>query len=85
MTFMVRCVSIDQSELEFECKINEHFLGFLPIERSTGKELSQVLLEELEKNGLKLENMRGQGYDNGSNVRCDKLEIQSRIKTLNPI
>jgi hypothetical protein len=49
MTFIVRYVSINQSKAGFECKINEHFLGFL-IERSTGKQLSQVLLEELEKN-----------------------------------
>lgn len=53
MTFVVRFVSIQESESEVQVNINEHFLGFLPIERSTAKELSEVLLEELEKIGLK--------------------------------
>ena len=76
MTFVIRYVSIDQLEAGYECKINENFLGFLPIKRSTGKELSEVLLEDLEKYGLKLENMRGQGHDNGSNMRGDKQGVQ---------
>lgn len=84
MTFVVRFVSIQESESEVQVNINEHFLGFLPIGRSLGKELSEVLLEELEKNRLKVENMRGQGYDNGSNMRGGKLGVQTRIRNINP-
>ncbi|CAH1109654.1 unnamed protein product [Psylliodes chrysocephalus] len=57
MTFVVRFVYIQDSESEVQVIINEHILGFLPIERSIAKELSEVLLEELEKNRLKVENM----------------------------
>nr|XP_042913733.1 zinc finger MYM-type protein 1-like [Parasteatoda tepidariorum] len=84
MTFVVRFVSMQESESEVQVNINEHFLGFLPIERSTAKELSEVLLEELEKNRLKVENMRYQGYDNGSNMRGEKSGVQTRIRNINP-
>ncbi|GFU46284.1 hypothetical protein TNCV_2156011 [Trichonephila clavipes] len=39
------------------------------VERSTGKELSNLIVEKLKKLGLNLLDMRGQAYDNGANMR----------------
>lgn len=50
MTFVIRYDPIEGSESEMQVKINEIFLGFLRIERLSTKELSEVLLKELEKN-----------------------------------
>ncbi|GLV46131.1 hypothetical protein CBL_05192 [Carabus blaptoides fortunei] len=68
---------------EVEIKISESFLGFLPVERSTGKQMSEILIGELNHLGLNLQDIRGQGHDNGSNMRGDKSGVQSRIKNLN--
>ncbi|KAH9489912.1 hypothetical protein Btru_036603 [Bulinus truncatus] len=70
------------SDVEFKYNISGRFLSYLPIETSTGSELLNVLLEDLEKledvtgqgygNCL---NVRGQGYDDGSNVKGDELGV----------
>ncbi|GFT27606.1 DUF4371 domain-containing protein [Trichonephila clavipes] len=57
---------------------------FLSFERSTGKELSNLIVEKRKKLGLNLLDMRGQAYDNGANMRGEKSGVQSRIRTLNP-
>ena len=38
----------------------------------------------LETFGLEIENIRGQGYDNGSNMRGKHRGLQKRILELNP-
>lgn len=59
-------------------------MGFIPIEKSTGLELTDILLTQLDKFGLPLQNIRGQGYDNGSNMKGCRVGFQTRIKNLNP-
>lgn len=63
--------------------VKEHFLGFLPVEDSSGKGLTEVLLSELSTRNIPLKNMRGQGYDNGSNMRGKHHGVQKRILDLN--
>ncbi|XP_025193531.1 52 kDa repressor of the inhibitor of the protein kinase-like [Melanaphis sacchari] len=46
-----------------EYKIREDFLCFIPVEDVTGKELANTLLITMENIGIKLVNMRRQGYD----------------------
>lgn len=65
-------------------KIKEHFLGFIPIIDSTGLGLTEVLLQQLQEMGIPIENMRGQGYDNGSNMKGKNLGVQNRILQINP-
>ena len=48
------------------------------------KELTAVLLKELDTLGLKVKNIRGQGYDNGANMKGHKSGLQSRILQHNP-
>ncbi|GJQ73332.1 hypothetical protein Trydic_g13701 [Trypoxylus dichotomus] len=49
--------------------VEEHFLEFLDVKSTTGKNLTDVLLEELDKIGLEIKDCRGQEYDNGSNMK----------------
>ena len=64
--------------------IQEHFVTFLLVDETTGKELTAVLLKELDTLGLKVKNIRGQGYDNGANMKGHKSGLQSRILQHNP-
>lgn len=81
MTMIVRFVKAISGE---EVSIQEHFLGFVPINDSSGEGIKDYLLEELAKNGLQLNNMRGQGYDNGSNMKGKNVGVQKRILEVNP-
>ncbi|GJQ79354.1 hypothetical protein Trydic_g16215 [Trypoxylus dichotomus] len=64
--------------------IEEHFLEFLNV-MSTGKNLTDVLLEELDKIGLEIRDCRGQGYDNGSNIKGSYSGVHARILEINPM
>lgn len=79
-TIIIRCVKIAESSVE----VREHFLGFIPVTSTTGAALTQVILDHLEKNGLLIENLRGQGYDNGSNMKGKHSGVQKRITEINP-
>ena len=72
------------SSPEVPVTIQEHFITFLPVEETTGKELTAVLLKELNDLGLQIKNIRGQGYDNGANMKGHKSGLQSRILEHNP-
>lgn len=80
MTLIVRFVKV---ELGKEPSIEEHFLGFLCINDSSGEGLTTTILEELEKLKIPLSNMRGQGYDNGANMKGKHSGVQKRILDLN--
>lgn len=86
MTIIVRFVDISKppdNETE-KMTIREHFLGFIPLQESTGAFIAETLIEQLQKMGLPLENLRGQGYDNGSNMKGKQNGAQRKILDLNP-
>ncbi|KAB0802688.1 hypothetical protein PPYR_04874 [Photinus pyralis] len=82
MTIIVRFVALDSSSKSV--KIAEHFLGFVPVLETTGLGLTEVILQKLHEMGIPLENMRGQGYDNGANMKGKNLGVQNRILQMNP-
>lgn len=45
--------------------------------------MTDIIIGELNDLGLNLQDIRGQGYDNGSNIRGDKTGVQSKIKQYN--
>ncbi|XP_065680500.1 zinc finger MYM-type protein 1-like [Hydra vulgaris] len=71
MTIIIRFVDLESptSHDGDLVKIKEHFLGFIPVEKSTGGFLAKTLIEQLENFNFPIENLRGQGYDNGSNMK----------------
>lgn len=80
MSLVIRIVSKEDSE--YVCK--EYFINFLPVESSTGIGLTELLIKELNKCGLEVGNIRGQGYDNGANMKGAHSGVQRRILNENP-
>lgn len=84
MTMIIRFVFVEPSKKEASVTICEHFLGFLSVENSTGMSLSDVILLQLTNMEIPIENMRGQGYDNGANMKGKHSGVQRRIRNINP-
>lgn len=61
-------------------KIREDFVGFVEARGLSGEFLADLIEENLKKLGLKIENMRGQGYDGSSNMAGKFKGVQARIK-----
>lgn len=82
MTVVFRFIMFNESSRKLE--IHEHFLEFCPINNSTGIGLSEYLLDLLSKLNLNIFDMRGQGYDNGANMRGKHNGLQKKILDINP-
>ncbi|XP_059169366.1 zinc finger MYM-type protein 1-like [Physella acuta] len=75
LSLIVRFVDASDCDL----KVVEHFMEFFIAENTTGKGLSELLLAALEKLGLDIDDCRGQGYDNGANMKGKHLGVQAHI------
>lgn len=93
MTMIIRFVNVGKplngevpqvSTSNSEITIKEHFLGFVPLEKTTGSFMTETLIEQLEQMDLPIENLRGQGYDNGSNMKGKENGVQKRVLDINP-
>ena len=81
LSLTIRFVDISTDIIE----IKEHFIGFFTVDDSTGFGLSEIITDTLIKFGLKLSDCRGQGYDNGANMKGKNVGVQKRILELNPL
>jgi hypothetical protein len=78
---VVRYIVIQGGNVE----IKESFLGFIPIpERKDAETLSNIIINELECDGLDIQNIRGQGYDNAATMSGIHQGVQKRILQKNP-
>ncbi|XP_021979341.1 zinc finger MYM-type protein 1-like [Helianthus annuus] len=80
MSIIVRYVNFNSSSVTVE----ESFLGFLVVDDTTGLGLFEVTCKELGSLGLDIGDMRGQGYNNGANMRGKNKGVQTRFLEKNP-
>ncbi|XP_073119709.1 uncharacterized protein [Henckelia pumila] len=80
MTLILRCVDVSRILV----KIEEYFIEFLNVENTSGLSLFNELCAALDSLGLEINNIRGQGYDNCSNMRGRHQGVQKRLLDINP-
>ncbi|XP_070660566.1 uncharacterized protein [Malus domestica] len=80
MTLILRCVDLSSRSIN----IREYFMEFLSVEDTSGQGLFNELQDVLKSLDLDIDNVRGQGYDNGSNMRGKHQGVQKRLLDINP-
>ena len=81
LSITIRIVFIDKQDFQRA----EYFLNFLVVDYTTGKGLAETLKEAHHNQGLKLSDCRGQGYDNGVNMKGKHQGVQALILQENPL
>jgi hypothetical protein len=66
-------------QLDGRCELKESFIDFVPCSDKTGTGLADKLCSVLEHERLNIGYMRGQGYDNGSNMTGIYNGVQALI------
>lgn len=83
MCFFLRYVYLDKKNREW--KINESFVKFTDISTAkTASSITEVATTELKLLELNLDDVRGQGFDNGAPMKGSKIGVQRRILNENP-
>lgn len=77
MSIIIRFVHHAADNRRF--RICEKFLAFSEVSDKTGKGISKAILDQLSKYNLEIRNIRGQGYDNGSNMKGKNIGVQKQI------
>ena len=80
MSLVLRCVDISSSPI----KIEEYFLEFLKVDDTTRKGLFNAIIDAIRNLELDINDARGQGYDNGSNMKGKHQGVQKRLLDINP-
>lgn len=65
--------------------VREEFLTFVQLDRITGEQIAESILDFLKESNIPVENMRGQGYDGASNMSSNRVGVQARIREKAPL
>ena len=65
-------------------EICEEFLGFCPLAKQDSASITEAILSQLEKWGLEIDYLRGQGYDGASAMSGHVSGVQQRMKEIQP-
>lgn len=79
MSFTVRFIGTSDGKII----IQEHFIGYRTMNDTTGESLTLNILSMLEECAINIQDCRGQGYDNGANMKGKNKGVQARILDLN--
>ena len=63
--------------------MKEAFLGYLRVDDSTGRGLSDTFMKLAEELGLNFADCRGQCYDNGANMKGKEAGVDARLLEIN--
>ncbi|GBM93070.1 hypothetical protein AVEN_21410-1 [Araneus ventricosus] len=79
MSQIIRYVNIKDGE----CSVEKSFVDFVISHQKTGRNLSEEIMQKLSSDGLDIQNCRGQGFDNGSNMAGKYEGVQAHIFKIN--
>ena len=79
MSVILRCVNISENPI----KVDEYFIEFLKVDDTSGQGLFNELINVMKKYDLDINDIRGQGYDNGSNMKWKQQDVQKRLLDIN--
>ena len=65
--------------------IRETFLDFLHLKRATGDRIAKAIVAVLNRNGLDVNNIRGQAFDGAGAMSSSNVGTRAQISAQNPL